>query len=77
MMGRDTAGRSIVKARESLRCVPTDDATLQEEFTPFGDDTGVVATEGSVESLRGRMSEAGRQVENLFESLLAQSFAAG
>jgi hypothetical protein len=27
-----------------------------------------------VESLRGRMSEAGRQVEGLFESLLSQSF---
>jgi hypothetical protein len=26
------------------------------------------------ESLRGRMSEAGRQVNGLFESLLAQSF---
>ena len=27
-----------------------------------------------VESLRGRMSEAGRQVNGLFESLLAESF---
>jgi hypothetical protein len=27
-----------------------------------------------VEGLRGRMSEAGRQVEALFESLLSQSF---
>lgn len=40
---------------------------------------GVVATEGSVESLRGRNSafeprEAGMQVEGLFESLLNQSF---
>ena len=32
---------------------------------------GVVAR---VEGLRGRMSEAGRQVEGLFESLLAESF---
>jgi len=32
---------------------------------------GVVAR---VEGLRGRMSEAGRQVEGLFESLLSQSF---
>ena len=32
---------------------------------------GVVAR---VESLRGRMSEAGRQVEGLFESLLAEAF---
>jgi hypothetical protein len=38
---------------------------LQEEFA------GVVAR---VESLRGRMSEAGRQVEGLFESLLSESF---
>ncbi len=40
---------------------------------------GVVATEGSVESLRGRISafeprESTRQVEVLFESLLAESF---
>ena len=28
----------------------------------------------SVESLRGRMSEAERQVEGLFESLLSESF---
>jgi len=33
--------------------------------------TGVVAR---VESLRGRMGESTRQVEGLFESLLAQSF---
>ena len=39
----------------------------QEEFA------GVVAR---VESLRGRMSEAGRQVEGLFGSLLAESFGA-
>ena len=32
---------------------------------------GVVAR---VESLRGRMGESTRQVEGLFESLLAQSF---
>jgi hypothetical protein len=32
---------------------------------------GVVAR---VEGLRGRMSEAGRQVEGLFESLLAEAF---
>ena len=49
---------------------------LQEEFA------GVVAR---VESLRGRMSEAGRQascrvyrdIEGLFESLLVLSFAEG
>jgi type I restriction enzyme S subunit len=39
--------------------------SLQEEFA------GVVAR---VESLRGRMSESERQAQNLFESLLAQSF---
>jgi hypothetical protein len=39
---------------------------MQEEFT------GVVAR---VEGLRGRMSEAGRWVEGLFESLLAEAFA--
>ncbi len=37
----------------------------QEEFA------GVVAR---VESLRGRMSEAGRQVEGLFEALLSEAF---
>jgi len=36
-MDRDTAGRLNVKTREPFRCVPTDDATLQEEFA------GVVA----------------------------------
>jgi len=30
-----------------------------------------------VESLRGRMGESARQVEGLFESLLAQSFDGG
>jgi hypothetical protein len=39
--------------------------SLQEKFA------GVVAR---VESLRGRMGESERQVEGLFESLLAQSF---
>ena len=41
---------------------------LQEEFA------GVVVR---VESLRGRMGESTRQVEGLFESLLAQSFDGG
>jgi hypothetical protein len=40
---------------------------MQEEFT------GVVTAR--VELLRGRMSEAERQVEGLFESLLSESFA--
>jgi type I site-specific restriction endonuclease len=39
--------------------------SLQEEFA------GVVRR---VEGLRGKMSEAGRQVEGLFESLLAEAF---
>ncbi len=55
------------------------------QFAPYrGSSTGVVATEGSVKSLplaslgdfvRGRMSEAERQVEGLFESLLAEAFS--
>ena len=45
--------------------VPIPPLNLQEEFA------GVVAR---VESLRGRMSEGERQVEGLFESLLAESF---
>ena len=40
--------------------------SLQEEFA------GVVAR---VESLRGRMGESTRQVEGLFESLLAEAFS--
>jgi hypothetical protein len=43
------------------------DLCLQEEFA------GVVVWVGS---LRGRMSEAGRQVEGLFESLLSEVFNA-
>jgi len=45
--------------------VPLYPLSLQEEFA------GVVAR---VESLRGRMSEAGRQVEGLFEALLSEAF---
>lgn len=52
-------------------------ATMQEKFVPFatlrGSSTGVVAR---VESLRGRMGESTRQVEGLFESLLAEAFEA-
>jgi hypothetical protein len=40
--------------------------SLQEEFV------GVVRR---VESLRGRMSEAGKQVEGLFDSLLSEAFS--
>jgi len=42
----------------------------QKIFTK-GEFAGVVAR---VESLRGRMSEAGRQVEGLFEALLSEAF---
>ncbi|MEW6030246.1 MAG: restriction endonuclease subunit S [Chloroflexota bacterium] len=45
--------------------IPVPPLNLQEGFA------GVVAR---VESLRGRMSEAERQVEGLFESLLSESF---
>jgi type I restriction enzyme S subunit len=45
--------------------IPVPPLSLQEEFA------GVVRR---VESLRGRMSEARRQVEGFFESLLSQSF---
>jgi hypothetical protein len=48
--------------------IPVHPLSLQAEFA------GVVAR---VESLRGRMSEAGRQVEGLFESLLSESFSGG
>jgi len=65
----DTAPESAQKNinLEILRglAIPVPPLSLQEEFA------GVVAR---VESLRGRMGESTRQVEGLFESLLAQSF---
>ena len=86
-MGRDTAGRLIVKTRESLHCVPTDVETLREKFP------GVVARVESLplaslgDFVRGRISafeprESARQalgrvcrdLEGLFESLLAEAF---
>jgi type I restriction enzyme S subunit len=45
--------------------IPLPPLNLQEEFA------GVVRR---VEGLRGRMSEAGRQADELFESLLTESF---
>jgi type I restriction enzyme S subunit len=45
--------------------IPLPPLEVQKEFA------GMVAR---VEGLRGRMSEAGRQVDGLFESLLAESF---
>ena len=65
-MGRDTAEGLTNFDDQSSRCVPTDDGDMQEEFA------GVVAR---VEGLRGRMGESTRQVEGLFESLLAEAFA--
>ncbi|MBI5954037.1 MAG: hypothetical protein HY865_20465 [Chloroflexi bacterium] len=44
-------------------------STLQYLLSAFA---GVVAR---VESLRGRMGESARQVEGLFESLLAETFS--
>ncbi len=65
----DTAPESAQKNinLEILRglAIPVPLRSLQEEFT------GVVAR---FESLRGRMSEAGMQVEWLFKPLLAESF---
>ncbi|WKZ38708.1 MAG: restriction endonuclease subunit S [Anaerolineales bacterium] len=67
-MGQTTRNQvPITRQRELFVPVPPP-LNLQEEFA------GMVAR---VESLRGRMSEAGRQVEGLFESLLAKSFGGG
>ena len=51
------------------------------QFAPCRGQAGVVATEGSVESLPapvlwgwGRMGESERQVDGLFESLLGEVF---
>jgi len=67
----DTAPESAQKNinLEILRglAIPVPPLSLQEEFA------GVVAR---VESLRGRMGESTRQVEGLFESLLAEAFNA-
>jgi len=50
--------------------------SLQEEFVPSASLRGCFATGvvARVESLRGRMGESTRQVEELFESLLAEAF---
>ena len=61
--GANTEGLTLPMLNEIK--VPNVPLSLQEEFA------GVVAR---VESLRRRMSEAGRQVNGLFESLLNQSF---
>ena len=63
---RTTAGQSNIGIEGLGQIpVPLPPLSLQEEFAV------VVAR---VESLRGRMSEGERQVEGLFESLLAESF---
>ena len=61
-----TSGLNTISTNTVKSCpIPLPPLSLQAEFA------GVVAR---VESLRGRMSEAGRQVEGLFESLLSESF---
>jgi type I restriction enzyme, S subunit len=60
-----SAQQAIYVAPVAERKIILPPLSLQEEFA------GVVAR---VESLRGRMSEAGRQVKGLFESLLSESF---
>ena len=45
--------------------------------TVYGQWSALAVVVARVESLRGRMSEYARQVEGLFESLLAQSFDGG
>ena len=57
----------ILKRRSYGFAFPASSLNLQEGFA------GVVAR---VESLRGRMGESARQVEGLFESLLAEAFEA-
>ena len=61
--GANTEGLTLPMLNEIK--VPNVPLSLQEEFA------GVVRR---VEGLRGRMSEAERQVEGLFESLLSESF---
>ena len=61
---RESCDQSLMSAR-GLRQVQVTMKPVRSELA------GVVAR---VESLRGRMSEAGRQVEGLFESLLAEAF---
>jgi type I restriction enzyme S subunit len=66
---RTTAGQSNIGIEGLGQIpVPIPPLSLQEEFA------GVVRR---VESLRGRMSEAGRQVEGLFDALLAQTMDGG
>lgn len=50
---------------------------LQVTFPPLPLQEEFAAIVARVEGLRARMSEAGRQVEGLFEGLLALSFTEG
>jgi len=62
-----TSGLNTISTNTVRSCpIPLPPLSLQEEFA------GVVAR---VESLRGRMGESTRQVEGLFESLLAEAFS--
>jgi type I restriction enzyme S subunit len=67
-MGQTTRNQVPITRQRELFVPEPPPLSLQEEFA------GVVAR---VESLRGRMGESARQVEGLFESLLAQSFDGG
>ena len=66
MTGSTSQHLNLADLRKMEIIVPL--LSLQEEFA------GVVRR---VEGLRGRMSEAERQVEGLFESLLRESFDGG
>jgi hypothetical protein len=59
-----------------IRMHATSEITCQEEFAPCASLRGRYAAGvvRQVESLRGRMGESERQIEGLFESLLAESF---
>jgi type I restriction enzyme S subunit len=62
-----TSGLNTISTNTVRSCpIPLPPLSLQEEFA------GVVAR---VESLRGRMGESTRQVDGLFESLLAEAFS--
>ena len=62
---RESCGQSLMSACE-LRWTRVTVKPVRSELA------GVVAR---VESLRGRMGESTRQVEGLFESLLAEAFS--
>ncbi|MBE7535037.1 MAG: restriction endonuclease subunit S [Anaerolineales bacterium] len=55
--------------------IPVPPLALQEEFAAIASGRSGAPPVSNVEGLRGRMSEAERQAQGLFESLLAESFA--